>query len=217
MNANKQDAGGLPELPAPDFMLRWDSMRAAYYVSRPNIGNTDVYTADQMRAYGELCRAAPAGGESFVTFENGHMKLDVNAFLKSPEGLAQLKSIRAASEHFAPAGSGEVEDTLLARLDGRAAYFENVGRDPKSAALFREAAALLRKLQQGVDYVLVPREPTERMRVAGFESDAFDKLSDAVVEKRGWPYSCAESADCVAGIYAAMIVASQGQEGGANG
>jgi hypothetical protein len=31
--------------------LRWDGERAAYFVNEPGIGNTDVYTADQMHAY----------------------------------------------------------------------------------------------------------------------------------------------------------------------
>lgn len=36
-------------LPGPAFQLKWRD--GAYYVSEPNIGNTDVYTADQMRAH----------------------------------------------------------------------------------------------------------------------------------------------------------------------
>ena len=47
MNANKQDVGGLPPLPnAADLSPTCEFL----------------YTAAQMRAYGELCRAAPAGG-----------------------------------------------------------------------------------------------------------------------------------------------------------
>lgn len=38
------------ELPPPAFRLKWVSRLAAYYVSEPNIGDTDCYTADQMRA-----------------------------------------------------------------------------------------------------------------------------------------------------------------------
>jgi DNA-binding phage protein len=37
-----------PELPEPAFRLKWKG--GAYYVSEPNIGDTDCYTADQMRA-----------------------------------------------------------------------------------------------------------------------------------------------------------------------
>lgn len=36
------------ELPEPAFRLTWNG--SAYYVSKPNIGDTDCYTADQMRA-----------------------------------------------------------------------------------------------------------------------------------------------------------------------
>lgn len=40
-------------MPEPAFRLRWHAGR--YTVSKPNIGSTDVYTADQMR---EAIRAA---------------------------------------------------------------------------------------------------------------------------------------------------------------
>ncbi|WP_313033533.1 hypothetical protein [Stenotrophomonas acidaminiphila] len=54
---------------------------------------------------------------------------------------------------------------------------------------------------------LLTRPPTEDMRIAGFESEAWDALSDAAVEHGGWPYSCAESAECCAGIFKAMAAA----------
>jgi hypothetical protein len=53
----KSEIEGLPELPEPEFLLRWDSQRAAYYVSKPQIGDIDVYTADQMRAYAQAAIA----------------------------------------------------------------------------------------------------------------------------------------------------------------
>lgn len=37
------------ELPEPAFKLYWRGDLAAYKVSKPNIGDTDVYTADQLR------------------------------------------------------------------------------------------------------------------------------------------------------------------------
>ena len=36
-------------LPEPAFRLKWKD--GAYYVSKPSIGDTDVFTADQMREY----------------------------------------------------------------------------------------------------------------------------------------------------------------------
>lgn len=51
MDANAVNTDGLRELLQPAFKLRWDGERAAYFVNTPGIGNTDVYTADQMRAY----------------------------------------------------------------------------------------------------------------------------------------------------------------------
>lgn len=60
--------------------------------------------------------------------------------------------------------------------------------------------------------VPVPEEPTERMRIAGFECDAWDELGNAVLARKGWPYSCKESAQCVSGIYKAMIAAAKEQK-----
>lgn len=44
-------AGEYPPLPAPAFQLIWDGGRALYKVSKPNIGSTEVFTSDQLRAY----------------------------------------------------------------------------------------------------------------------------------------------------------------------
>lgn len=55
---------------------------------------------------------------------------------------------------------------------------------------------------------LVPIEPTEGMVIDGFESEAWDALGDAVLDKKGWPYSCRESAECVTGIFKAMLAAA---------
>lgn len=49
-----------------------------------------------------------------------------------------------------------------------------------------------------------PIEPTLDMIIAGFECEAWDKLSTAANDKRGWPYSCKQSAECVRAIYLAM-------------
>lgn len=50
--------------------------------------------------------------------------------------------------------------------------------------------------------------PTEDMVIAGFESEAWDALSSAVLQRQGWPYSCRESAECVTGIFKAMLAAA---------
>jgi hypothetical protein len=47
-----------PPLPAHAFALRWHDDAARYTVNKPNIGNTDCYTDDQMRAYGAACADA---------------------------------------------------------------------------------------------------------------------------------------------------------------
>lgn len=46
-------------------------------------------------------------------------------------------------------------------------------------------------------------EPTQSMVIAGFESEAFDALVNAV-PGGAWPYTCKQSAECVTGIYRAM-------------
>jgi hypothetical protein len=52
------------ELPQPSFRLTWRD--GTYRVSRPNVGETDCYTADQMREYGRQCaslaKPQPVGG-----------------------------------------------------------------------------------------------------------------------------------------------------------
>ncbi|UAN49729.1 hypothetical protein KGP26_18385 [Serratia sp. JSRIV002] len=48
-------------------------------------------------------------------------------------------------------------------------------------------------------------ELTEKMVIHGFESEGFEALADAVQDKKGWPYSCRESAECVTGIFKAMV------------
>ncbi|MHA3612674.1 hypothetical protein [Yersinia enterocolitica] len=56
--------------------------------------------------------------------------------------------------------------------------------------------------------------PTEDMVIAGFESGAWDALSSAVLKRQGWPYSCRESAECVTGIFKAMLAAAPEKENG---
>lgn len=59
-----------------------------------------------------------------------------------------------------------------------------------------------------VAYLVALDEPTQSMIVAGFECDAWDKLSDAVLEKKGWPFTCRDAAECVTAIYKAMRAAA---------
>ncbi|AHM74535.1 hypothetical protein [Yersinia hibernica] len=63
---------------------------------------------------------------------------------------------------------------------------------------------------------LVPIEPTEGMVIDGFESESWDALISAVLKRKGWPYSCRESAECVTGIYKAMLSAEPVNVGGDN-
>jgi hypothetical protein len=95
-----------------------------------------------------------------------------------------------------------------------AAQQKRIKREIFTAALRAALAAAQPAIPEG--YALVPLEPTEEMRVAGFESEAMDALSSAAVRKGGWPYTCRQSADCVAGVYRAMLAAAPaGGTGGA--
>lgn len=134
MNANKQDAGGLPELPEPGH---YDDYEGEWY-----------WTGSQMRAYGELCRAAPAGGDDWPFLE------EIGRDGK-PTGYWIRKGSPAAARMSAPAGSGEVEE-FAKRLDTACAYSDGSPMhddcEPNlDAATVRQAAALLRKLQQGAE------------------------------------------------------------------
>ncbi len=48
----------LPVVPKESFRLIWDDNRSAYYVSEPRIGDTDVFTKEQMDEYGMQCAKA---------------------------------------------------------------------------------------------------------------------------------------------------------------
>lgn len=50
----------LPPLPEPQFQLKWLPNSSTYHVTKPNVGNTDVFTADQMRDYARQAVAAAA-------------------------------------------------------------------------------------------------------------------------------------------------------------
>lgn len=87
---NPDNVGGLPELPEPVGAIRDGAnivgMTGKYV--RLNVSGTrlprgefPIYTAEQMRAYGELCRAAPAGSGEVSRLELAKMELAVTAAL----------------------------------------------------------------------------------------------------------------------------------------
>lgn len=91
---NPDNVGGLPELPEPVMTAytkkdgvtpfwKYDGMPMAHEGRREDSGTNKaihLYTADQMRAYGELCRAAPAGsGEVEALVQKWRRDADVPA------------------------------------------------------------------------------------------------------------------------------------------
>lgn len=156
----------------------------------------------------ELCRAAPAGGD------DGRLSnQDDYTVVDCPRCGTCVQFVRKEAQSLrpqdsAPAGSGEVED-VASELE-RMADDDCRGNDdeplPAMQATLRTAAALLRKLQQGADYVMVPRVPTDEMKRA-FESMVA-------------PYMFLRTGVTLGDFderYRAMLEASQGQEGGTNG
>ncbi|WP_337045509.1 hypothetical protein [Serratia bockelmannii] len=101
---------------------------------------------------------------------------------------------------------GEIIDNLAMLIRLVAEGDQVIGFTPPDTC---RAAMLAQPVSGG--YKLVPVEPTENMIIDGFESDAFMALADAVNEKKGWPYGCRESAECVEGIFKAMLAAAPTQ------
>lgn len=73
-------------MPEPEFRLRWHSISARYTVSKPDIGDTAVYTATQMRAaiLGATERAAKVVEE--VGPKEGALKLVTEGFAAAIRG-----------------------------------------------------------------------------------------------------------------------------------
>ena len=62
-------------LPEPAFRLKWKD--GAYYVSKPSIGDTDVFTAEQMREYAK--KAVEAERADYQRLMEKHNNLHMNA------------------------------------------------------------------------------------------------------------------------------------------
>ncbi|MEN4277966.1 hypothetical protein [Serratia marcescens] len=125
------------------------------------------------------------------------------------QAYADAKAVCAAPP--APAVPDELLDAMeeVIRISDR----DHEAWDKAKAAITTCRAAMLAQ-PVSQRYKLVPVEPTENMIIDGFESDAFMALADAVNEKNSWPYGCKESAECVKGIFKAMLAAAptQGKE-----
>jgi hypothetical protein len=188
---NPDNAGGLPATgPFVDRLIR-------IFRDKPH----DDTSALVLLEYGELCRAAPAGGDAAVCGNcDGSGEVQTGECVNEDDyGKRTCPECDGTGRDSAPAGSGEVEALVQKWRDESESGFDGDGNlsDTWTAQAKRvcadELTALLRKLKQGADYVMVPREPTSKMAALG-----------AIAHKeRG-----------MAAAYRAMIAASQGQEGG---
>jgi hypothetical protein len=233
VNANKQDAGGLPveflKNPAavvyPDTGYRSDAAGLQLWqMFMYDTGGEPLFSADQVR---ELCRAAPAGGDVAPDIKpDGFDTIEISGC----DDIEQLRSwahcMRRERDNWrqraldaemelvgdngldppdtAPAGSGEVS-SLIERLESTArAYPEDVftpltdeqkktygwvvqaasaGMGRHMAPLLLEAAALLRKLQQGAESDEVMN--AVRRYGAGFTNDEIRSFLSASQGQEG--------------------------------
>ena len=152
MNANKQDAGGLPELPKGDVAFREDCLSKWQY----------AHSDEQMRAYGELCRAAPAGGDDLYRQACDSVEEWKARALEAEADIARIHAQINAENGptfmgepvvSAPAGSGEVTDEMVEAAYSAWQDAVRADRSMGNREAIRDAleAALLRKLQQGAE------------------------------------------------------------------
>lgn len=147
-------------------------------------------TERRFRGVGELERTGyiPAGSADERDARDEQEHDDELCF---PEHEVEAMKLEAALDS-APAGSGEIVTDAMVEAAVKAAGEIGGKGTHNSRRIMRAAlnAALLRKLQQGADYVMVPRVPTDEMETA---HRMYGDTSD-------W--------------WQAVIAASQGQEGG---
>ncbi|UAN64278.1 hypothetical protein [Serratia sp. JSRIV006] len=117
----------------------------------------------------------------------------------------ELVRIALAAKTAEPVGSFHIYE---GQVDGTTDYVKDGEWPIDTGELLVYAAPVLNSPVIPDGWKLVPVEPTESMVIDGFESEAWDALGDAVLDKKGWPYSCRESAECVTGIFKAMLAAS---------
>ena len=167
----------------------------------------------------ELCRADPAGGDDYKAIEaalhDAKMTIETlrAGYARMAEAAGCVEDCGKASaivlainalrdqanrNDSAPAGSGE---ELAKWVEGARDYVtggnvrpDDGDEDQEQWDRLTEAAALLRKLQQGADYVVVPREPSNAMVLAAIDRD--DSAEDASPD------------GMYVGIYRAMVDAS---------
>lgn len=166
---NPDNVGGMPEFVAVGEFVGYGRVTGEPHV-RMSSGlrqGVRLFTEDQMREAIELCRAAPAGGElergkidpSWSLFDRVDFALRDAGF-----DLDEASNIAALASGGAPAGSGEVLDSwqkwpIINRLQMQANDCEDAADEQSDAIItalqlkamaadLREAAALLRKLQQ---------------------------------------------------------------------
>lgn len=123
---NPDNVGWLPEFVAVGEFVGYGRVTGEPHVRmssglRPGVR---LFTEDQMRAYGELCRAAPAGSGEVEEYD----------WDAAHEALESIDDYARMDVGVAPHGPYTVLRDLLTKAKG-----------------WQEAAALLRKLQQGAD------------------------------------------------------------------
>lgn len=127
------------KLPEPAFRLRWKENRGEYTVSKPNIGDTDCYTEDQLIATIEADRQARGG--------------------------AQTKPKPAETRANTGLGGGAQRSAFLAWLDNPACPLDanefnggdfDIGYESWKAALQSQEAQALKKDAERLNFITAP-------------------------------------------------------------
>lgn len=131
-------------------------------------------------------------------------ELTALSFPPSHHELAALARIALAAKRAEPVGYAH-KNAIKFDLHDTCRLHEQAG-DENFIALYATPQLNSPEIPEGW--------PTEDMVIAGFESEAWDALSSSVLKRQGWPYSCRESAECVTGIFKAMLAAAPEKENG---
>lgn len=164
-------------------------------------------TGDEDASFDLLCKLDDAGGTGATIRKLIDMvrarDVDLLAVREAQSEPVSFDTLADAVKEVT--GGIRIEFSKNTDKGHHAVPFMNFNSLSRIAQMFR-AAPPAPAVPEG--YKLVPVEPTENMVIDGFESEAFEALADAVQDEKGWPYSCRESAECVTGIFKAMLAAA---------
>jgi hypothetical protein len=109
------------DLPQPSFRLTWRD--GTYRVSRPNVGDTDCYTADQMRDFASLAKPQPVGGALTEAVEKALEEMGCCNYNSAAERLRHaLATLATLSAPAAQPGEAVSDEALMHLWDTRCGF-----------------------------------------------------------------------------------------------